>query len=106
MASIDWNTVAKQAIAAAAASLGATWNAVAPAAQHSIELLVMTAQYIAANAAQLDADDQKLLTDNQQLAMQNVLLGYQAIGTAAAEQAVAAAWGIVQTALATAIKVA
>jgi len=98
MANIDWGSVAQQAIAAAAKSLGATWNTASPGATHAIQTLVSTAQYIAAHP-ELPADQQKLLTDNQQLAMQNVLLGYESIGIAAAEAAVAAAWGVVETAL-------
>jgi hypothetical protein len=35
--------------------------------------------------------------------MKNVLLGYEAIGIASAEQAVAAAWGVVSSALQTSI---
>jgi hypothetical protein len=103
MPSPDWSAIAKQAVAAAASSLGATWSTVGPAAQHSIQMLTDTAEYIAANADQLKPDEYQLLINNQKLAMQNVLLGYEAIGIAAAEQAVAAAWGVVSTALETVI---
>jgi hypothetical protein len=54
---------------------------------------VDTGAYIEANKSSLSTDDCNLLTSNQTLAMKNVLLGYEAIGIAAAEQAVAAAWG-------------
>jgi hypothetical protein len=103
MPAVNWNTVAQQAIAAAQHSLGASWNTAASGAIHSIQLLVQTAQYIAANSATLDQRDRELLTDNQQLAMKNVLLGCEDISIAAAEQAAAAAWNVVQGALATAL---
>jgi len=51
-------------------------------------------------------NQQKLLTDNQKLAMQDVLLRHKDIGIVAAEAAVAAASKIVQTALTTALAVA
>jgi hypothetical protein len=95
----DWTTVSRQATAAAATSLGASWNAVSQTAEHSVQMLVDTAAYIEANKSSLSSDDCTLLTSNQTLAMKNVLLGYEAIGIAAAEQAVAAAWGIVSSAL-------
>jgi hypothetical protein len=103
MAAVDWGSVAAQAVAAAANALKGSWSTVESPATHSIQVLTQTAAYIAANADSLDADEQKLLTDNQKLAMQNVLLGYEDIGIVAAEQAVAAAWGVVQTALVAAI---
>jgi hypothetical protein len=95
----DWTTVFQQATAAAAGSLGASWNSVSQTAEHSVQMLVDTAAYIEANQSSLSSDDCNLLTSNQTLAMKNVLLGYEAIGIAAAEQAVAAAWGVVSSAL-------
>jgi hypothetical protein len=106
MTAVNWDNVTEQAINAAATSLGSSWSKVSASAAHSIQTLVQTAQYIANNSASLDATDQKLLTENQQLAMQSVLLGYEDIGIVAAEQAVAAAWAIVQTALTTALEAA
>jgi hypothetical protein len=103
MTSTDWTTVTKQAAAAVATSLGASWTTVAPTAQHSIQMLVDTAAYIEANKSSLTPDDCNLLTTNQTLAMKNVLLGYEAIGIVAAEQAVAAAWGVISAALQTTI---
>ncbi|MBF0480442.1 MAG: hypothetical protein HQK81_02455 [Desulfovibrionaceae bacterium] len=106
MSSVNWITIYQQAIDAVKTSLGSTWSTVATSAQHSIQLLVQTAQYITDHSAELNEDEQKLLTDNQQLAMQSVLLGYKAIGIAAAEQAVDAAWGVIQPVLEAAIKIA
>jgi hypothetical protein len=103
MASVNWDQVTQQAIAAAASSLAGSWNRAAPAASHSIQLLVNTAESIANNSGNLPADEQKVLIDDQKLAMQNVLLGYEDIAIAAREQAVAAVWGVVQTALITAM---
>jgi hypothetical protein len=99
MTSTDWTTVFNQAASAAASSLGATWTLVAATAQHSIQMLVDTAAYIEVNKASLTPDDCDLLTTNQTLAMKNVLLGYEAIGIVAAEQAVDAAWGVISVAL-------
>jgi hypothetical protein len=99
MSSTDWTTVFHQATAAVVTSLGATWTTVGPTVQHSIQMLVDTAAYIEANKSSLTQDDCDLLTTNQTLAMKNVLLGYEAIGIVAAEQAVAAAWGVISAAL-------
>jgi len=66
-------------------------------------MLVDTAAYIEANKPSLSTDNCKLLVTNQGLAMKNVLLGYEAIGIAAAEQAVAAAWNVISSALQTSI---
>jgi hypothetical protein len=103
MPATDWTTVLKQATTATATSLGASWTTVSPTVQHSIQMLADTAAYIEANKDSLTQDDVTLLTTNQTLAMKNVLLGYEAIGIAAAEQAVAAAWGVISSALQTAI---
>lgn len=99
MATINWTNVYRQAVAAATKSLGSAWATVAPAAQHSIQMLVDTAAYISANKEKMDSDEYQLLITNQKLAMQNVLLGYEAIGIAMAEQAVAAAWGVIENAV-------
>jgi hypothetical protein len=103
---VNWDSVFKQAAAAAANSLGASWNSVAPVALHSVQVLVDTAAYIELHDDELSAVDRQLLANNQKLAMQNVLIGYEEIGIAAAEQAVAAAWNIISAALQTAISVA
>jgi hypothetical protein len=66
-------------------------------------VLVDTGAYIETNKSSLCADDCNLLVSNRALAMKNVVLGYEAIGIAAAEQAVAAAWGVVSSALQTSI---
>ena len=95
----DWTTVFQQATAAAATSLAASWNSVSQTAEHSVQMLVDTAAYIELNKSSLSTDDCNLLTSNQTLAMKNVLLGYEAIGIVAAEQAVAAAWDVVSSAL-------
>ncbi len=99
MPATDWSTVFQQATAAAASSLGATWNTVSQTAGHSVQMLVDTGAYIELNKASLSTDDCNLLASNQALAMKNVLLGYEAIGIVAAEQAVDAAWGVVSSAL-------
>jgi hypothetical protein len=95
----DWNQVAQNALSATKESLGQSWLTAQPAAQHSVQSLVATAQYIAENQNSLSEDERKLLITNQKLAMQNVLLGYEAIGIVAAEEAVDAAWGVVSSVL-------
>jgi hypothetical protein len=103
MATINWDSVLQQTLQAVTKSLGASWGAVSVGAINAVQTMVQTAQYIEANRAQLDATDQKLLTDAQQNAMQSVLLGYKDIGIVAAEAAVASAWGVVQVALTAAL---
>jgi len=100
---MDWDTILQQAIAAAGQSLGKSLSTIAPAAEHSVSLLIQTAQTIAANNATLEAPEQNMLVNNQKLAMQNVLLGYEDIGILAAEQAVAAAWNVISQALTAAL---
>jgi hypothetical protein len=95
----DWSQIAQNALLAAKQSLGQSWSTVQPATQHSVQLLVTTAEYIAANEDSLSEDERNLIITNQKLAMQNVLLGYEAIGIVAAEEAVDAAWGVVSSAL-------
>jgi hypothetical protein len=102
-ATTDWSTVLQQATTAAANSLGGTWDTVSQTAEHSVQMLVDTGAYIETNKASLSTDDCNLLVSNQALAMKNVLLGYEAIGIASAEQAVAAAWDVVSSALQTSI---
>jgi hypothetical protein len=99
---VNWNEVAANALKAVEASLGASLSVIAPAAQHSVITLSQTAAAIAADPSLTDSDRQ-LLAKNQQRALENVLLGYQAIGIAAAERAVAAAWAVVGAALETAV---
>ena len=98
----DWNAVLTQALAAAEESLAGNWGTVAPAASHSISLLIQTGQYIS-DHPELSEPVRKMLADNQKLAMKGVLLGYEDIGILAAEQAVAAAWSVVSQAITTAI---
>jgi|ERR1700733_11109370 hypothetical protein len=100
---VNWSAVGQQALAAAASSLGSSWTTVRTSAEHSVQMLVDTAEYIAENEDTLDADERNLLVKNQKAAMENVLIGYEAIGIVAAEQAVAAAWGVVSKALSTVI---
>ena len=106
MTTVDWTSVYRDAIEAATQSLGRSWNAVAPAAVHSIQTLVDTAAYIEAHEDELSDTDCQLLAKNQKLAMENVLIGYEAIGIAAAELAVAAAWDVISSALEKALSVA
>ncbi len=61
-------------------------------------MLVDTAACIETNKPSLSTDDCNLLVSNQALAMKNVLLGYEAIGIASAQQADAAARDVISSA--------
>lgn len=99
---MDWTAVLQQATAAAESVFNQNWNAVATSAAHSISMLTQTAQYIAEHPG-IPAPQRQLLINNQKLAMQNSLLGYEDVGILLAEEAVAAAWSVVSKALQTAV---
>jgi hypothetical protein len=98
----NWSNVLQQAVTAAENALGQKWQPVAASATHEVTLLTQTAQYIETNKAGMTADEYNSVVGNQKLAMQTVLLGYEDIGIALAEQAVQAAWNVISAALKTA----
>jgi hypothetical protein len=106
---INWNTVLQQALAAAEGVLGQKWQGVSQGAISQIRLLTNTAEYIAENKDNMRPVEAKAVVANQSLALQNVLLIYEDIGIATAEQVVQAVWtvigGALQTAAGVAIKV-
>ncbi len=102
MASINWSTVLRQAIAAAENVLGDKWQVVSTGATSQITNLTNTAEFIALNKNNMTPAEYNAILAIQQLALQNVLLIYEDIGIASAEQAVQAAWGVIGSALKTA----
>lgn len=86
----NWTQVRNSAIAAAQEVLGTAWSAAENGATAQIRALVEIAKYIDANKDNMDPDEYKSLCDQQKTALQNVLTGYEAIGMAAAQNAVAA----------------
>ena len=86
----NWSTVESNAISAAKGVLSGAWAAASVGATSAISSLVHTAQYIDQNKASMTPDEYNLLASQQKTALQNVLTAYEAIGIAAAKNAVAA----------------
>ncbi len=95
----DWNAVLTQAVNAARTILADKWPSVAQSATIQITALVQNGAYIAANRSTMDDDEYSSIKLNQQRALEGVLSGYEAISITVAEQAAAAAWGIVEDAI-------
>ena len=95
----DWSTLRSDAISAAQSVLGPAWAAASSGATGAITSLVHTAQYIDQNKASMTPAEAQFLSNQQKQAMQNVLTGYEAIGIAAAQNAVAAVIQAVLTAI-------
>ena len=86
----DWSTVRSDAISAARGVLSGAWASASAGATGAIASLVQTAQYIDENKEKMTEDEYKLLASQQKTALQNVLTAYEAIGIAAAQNALAA----------------
>lgn len=86
----DWSKVLNDAVAAAKNVLGGSWTTASQGATAQIGALVSTAQYIDANKTSMTAAEYQLLVSQQKTALQNVLTAYEAIGIAAAQDAVSA----------------
>ena len=95
----DWDAVLTQAVNAAKGVLADKWPSVAQSATIQITALVQNGAYIAANRSAMDADEYNSIKLNQQRALEGILSGYEAISITVAEQAAAAAWGIVEDAI-------
>jgi hypothetical protein len=102
----NWGTVFQQALSAAQGVLGPKWNTVSQGAASQIDALNNTAQYIAKNKSKMKPGEYKMVVANQKLALQNVLLGYQDINIAVAEETVQAVWAVIGAALKTSAGVA
>ena len=91
MPTANWSKVTQDAITAAQAALGGAWSGAAQAATAQISALVHVAQYVEANQDAMTPAEYQFLVAQQKQAVQNVLTSYQAIGLAAAQNAIAAA---------------
>lgn len=97
----NWGAVFQQALAAAQGVLGLKWNTISQGATSQIDALNNTAKYIENNKSRMKPDEYKMVIANQKLALQNVLLGYQDISIAIAEETVQAVWTVIGGALKT-----
>jgi len=98
-ASINWLSVLNQVIAAVAGVLGPKWGSVSQPATHELYVLTETARWIEENKASMDEDTYNLLVDAHKRTLHDVLVGNELIKKAIADQAVAAAWAVILTAL-------
>jgi hypothetical protein len=98
---IDWNQVATDALNAAKKVVGTAWTNVATPAGAQITAMVSIGQEIekSFNAGTITQDEYSMLKSMQKNALEGILAGYKAIGIVVAEQAAAAAWDVVATAL-------
>ncbi|HEY4940241.1 MAG TPA: hypothetical protein VII56_02340 [Rhizomicrobium sp.] len=88
---MDWTKILNDAIAAAKTALGnEDWSAVAKGAATQIGKLVVTAQYIAEHKDQMDPAEYQFTVAQNKTALHNVFTAYEAIGEAAAQNAIAA----------------
>ncbi|MFZ6862852.1 hypothetical protein ACO0K7_09465 [Undibacterium sp. Ji67W] len=86
----DWNAVRDAALGAGKAALGSAWATASAGATAQISALVGIAEYIQENQNSMSADEISHLVAQQKTALQNVLIGYEGIGYADANNAVAA----------------
>jgi hypothetical protein len=84
----DWNAIQQDAIQEVESLLGNVWPTAAHGAIAATASLIAAGKYIEENLNNMTADEGKFLMAQQKVAMQNVLLGYQAIGIAIAINAV------------------
>ncbi|MBV8188045.1 MAG: hypothetical protein JOY64_29870 [Alphaproteobacteria bacterium] len=98
---IDWNKVATDALDAAKNVVGAEWSNVATPAGQQVTALVAIGQQIETDfaAGKMDQSQYSMLKAMQKNAISGVLSAYTGIGIVVAEQAAAAAWNVVATAL-------
>lgn len=105
-ASFNWSPVFSQAIAAAEKVLGQKWQIVSAGTTNQISNLTNTAKYIAKNKNKMTPSEYNSIIADQKLALQTVLLIYEDIGIATAEQVVQAVWAVIGGALQTAAGIA
>lgn len=102
---IDWSSVASDVTTAIAGVLGRAWQTNYPAASVQIQSILAAGQQLEQTQSgpnpmsQADYDTLKIM---QQRALEGVLSAYQGIALIAAQQAAAAAWTALTTALSTA----
>ena len=86
----DWNAIRDAALGAGKEALGSAWATASAGATAQISALVGIAGYIQENQNSMSADEISHLVAQQKTALQNVLIGYEGIGYADANNAVAA----------------
>ncbi len=98
---IDWNQVGSDVQKAVVGVLGNDWKIVKTGASAQITALVSVAQSIeqASFAGTLTKLEYESLKASQQNALSGILHSYAAIGIVVAQQAAAAAWNVVASAL-------
>jgi hypothetical protein len=105
---IDWDQVARDAVQSAADVLKDAWDKVSVGAEAQIGALIQVSQSIEtcaeAKPPTISVAEYDSLKLSQKRALEGVLKAYEAIGIVVAEQAAAAVWGVVESALSTALK--
>ena len=96
---IDWSTVGRDVENAVVGVLGANFQVVRRAAQAQIAALVSTGQSIEAEKDEMTALEYQSLEDANRGALAGVLHTIEGITIVVAEQAAAAAWQVVASAL-------
>ncbi|GEM_PF-6600994 len=96
---INWNTVSTNVGQAVGKVLGGAWGTVSQGASTQIAAVVAAGQSIENNKDTMTQADYNMLKLMQQRAMEGVLQSYSAVSLVVAEQAAAAAWGVVAAAL-------
>lgn len=101
MANINWTQVGADVEQAVMSVLGANWQTVSSSADVQLQAMIAIGQNIERDyaAGNLDQDEYNSLRSMQKNALEGILSGYDAIGIVVAEQAAAAAWGVVANAL-------
>lgn len=104
MPKINWQQVGTDMEAAVKGVLGANWQTVSGAAAPQLQAMVGIGQSIEQSyaAKSITADEYQSLQSMAKNALKGILSSYAAVGIVVAEQAAAAAWTVVATALGTA----
>jgi len=98
---IDWTQVGKDIEAAVINVLKGSWSTVSTAAGPQIQAMISIGQSIeqSQNQGRLTPLEYNTLRSAQKNALEGILSSYDAIGIVVAEQAAAAAWGVISQAL-------
>jgi len=96
---INWSTVSADVSTAIGNVIGASWGSMSSGGSSQIAAIVAAGQSIENSRATMTQVDYDMLRLMQQRAMEGVLQSYAAISLVVAEQAAAAAWGVVSAAL-------
>jgi len=98
---IDWTQVGKDIEAAVINVLKGSWSTVSTAAGPQIQAMISIGQSIeqSQNQGRLTPLEYNTLRSAQKNALEGILSSYEAIGIVVAEQAAAAAWGVISQAL-------